>query len=169
MLFIRSELDRLQNPRIEINEAFVFDQELIKDNPRCTEIRDIFVVGQLYYDHHSSKAVVDLSLGGVMIVPCAITLRPVELEVEIQFAEMFSFNPVEADEEGIYIDGEALDLSPYIVGSILADVPLKAVHPDIKEYPKGEGWEVLTEEDYIKQKSQEIDPRLAKLKDFKFE
>lgn len=169
MLFMRSELDHMQTPRIEINEAFVFDQELIKDHPRCTEIRDIFVVGHCYYDHHSSQLIIDLTLEGIMIVPCAITLRPVELEMEIRLEEMFSFDKLEAESEGIYVEGEALDLSPYFVGSILADVPLNVVHPDIKEYPKGEGWEVLTEEDYIKQKSQEIDPRLAKLKDFKID
>ncbi len=169
MLFMRSELDHMQTPRIEINEAFVFNQELIKDHPRCTEIRDIFVVGHCYYDHHSSQLIIDLTLEGIMIVPCAITLRPVELEMEIRLEEMFSFDKLEAESEGIYVEGEALDLSPYIVGSILADVPLKAVHPDIKEYPKGDGWGVLTEEDYIKQKSQEIDPRLAKLKDFKID
>ena len=59
MLFMRSELDQLQTPRIEINEEFVFDQNLIKEHPRCTEIRDIFVVGHIYYDHHSSQTIID--------------------------------------------------------------------------------------------------------------
>ncbi|NLL75547.1 MAG: DUF177 domain-containing protein [Erysipelothrix sp.] len=169
MLFMRSELDQLQTPRIEINEEFVFDQNLIKEHPRCTEIRDIFVVGHIYYDHHSSQTIVDLTINGIMVVPCAISLRPVELDLDIRLEEMFSFEAIETEGEGIYVEGEALDLRPYLIGSILADVPLAVVHPDIKEYPKGDGWEVLTEEDYIKQKSQEIDPRLAKLKDFKFE
>ena len=39
----------------------------------------------------------------------------------------------------------------------------------IKEYPKGNGWEVIREEDYIKSKKDEIDPRLAKLREFKIE
>ncbi|UPU39227.1 DUF177 domain-containing protein [Erysipelothrix sp. Poltava] len=64
---------------------------------------------------------------------------------------------------------KSLDLDPYLLDSILAAVPLKAIHPDLKEYPEGEGWQVMTEEDYTKEKSQEIDPRLAKLKDFKFD
>ena len=53
--------------------------------------------------------------------------------------------------------------------AIFAEVPLKAVHPDLETYPEGDGWVVMTEEDYINEKSQEIDPRLAKLKDFKFD
>ena len=49
------------------------------------------------------------------------------------------------------------------------EVPLKVVKEGIKEYPKGDGWEVVKEEDYTKSKKDDIDPRLAKLKEFKLE
>lgn len=169
MKFRKLELDRMQNPRIDISEEFVLDPDLIEDHPRCLAVRDIFVDGQSYYDHHSSRFMTDLLIEGIMDVPCAITLKPVELAFSFQLDEVFSFVPLGTGEEGVKINGDLLDLVPYIAAAIIAEIPLKVVDPDLDEYPKGSGWEVMTEEDYIKDKSQELDPRLAKLKDFKLD
>ena len=40
---------------------------------------------------------------------------------------------------------------------------------ELTEYPKGDGWLVMSEEDYLEEKSREIDPRLAKLKDIEID
>ncbi|AZK44542.1 DUF177 domain-containing protein [Erysipelothrix piscisicarius] len=169
MKFYRADLDRLKSPRLEIDEEIIIDQDLLKGFSLCTALREIFAVGHGYYDEHTSKLITDLTIEGIMTVPCAITLEPFDIEFSIPIGDVFSFEKLEDDEVGIEIEGEELDLDPYIVDSILAAVPLKAIHPDLKEYPEGDGWQVMTEEDYTKEKSQEIDPRLAKLKDFKFD
>ena len=52
---------------------------------------------------------------------------------------------------------------------IVMEVPLKNCEGRTDTVSKGDGWEVVKEEDYIKEKSKEIDPRLAKLKEFKLE
>lgn len=48
------------------------------------------------------------------------------------------------------------------------EVPHKVVKEGV-EYPKGKGWEVVTEDDFNASKKNAIDPRLAKLKEFKIE
>ena len=58
---------------------------------------------------------------------------------------------------------------PVIFQQILIEIPLKVVKPEIKEYPKGDGWKVIREEDLKAEKEREIDPRLAKLREFKAE
>ena len=50
---------------------------------------------------------------------------------------------------------------------ILMEVPLKVVKEGLIEYPKGNGWEVVRESDQVEERP--IDPRLAKLKDFKLD
>lgn len=169
MIFKKYELDRLGSSYLEIDEPFQADLDMIKDHPRLNELRDIFIDGQVYYDPHSSQLLPQFNIEGVMVVPCSISLKPVEFDFSIPFEDMFSFEPLGQEEEGIEVNGDELDLSPYINDSILTEIPLRMIHPDLEDYPEGEGWEVLTEEDFIKQKSQEIDPRLAKLKDFKIE
>lgn len=47
------------------------------------------------------------------------------------------------------------------------DIPLKVVKPGVIDYPKGDGWEVISEETYQKEKKRNIDPRLSILKDYK--
>ncbi|CAM4281859.1 DUF177 domain-containing protein [Erysipelothrix inopinata] len=172
MIFNRMDLDHLKTPNFEVREAIEIDSEIIENHPRCTALRDIFAVGHMYYDSHSSTLIADISIEGIMTVPCAITLNPFDIDFSTRVSEVFSFDSVdaEAEDEGIIeVDGEELDMTPYIVGAILAEVPLKAIDPNLDEYPKGDGWIVMTEEDYIKEKSQQIDPRLAKLKDFKLD
>ncbi|CAM3613996.1 DUF177 domain-containing protein [Erysipelothrix sp. HDW6B] len=170
MIFVRNDLDKLTSQRIDLDEAVELDPTRLKENPRLLGLRDIFAVGHGYYDSHSSRLILDLRVEGIMTVPCAITLRPFDIEFSVRVDDMFSFDPLGPEDEGIEeVEGETLDLSPYFMDAIFAEVPLKAVHPDLETYPEGDGWVVMTEEDYINEKSQEIDPRLAKLKDFKFD
>ena len=39
-------------------------------------------------------------------------------------------------------------------------------HAVPEEYPSGDGWRIITEEEYQKSQEDRIDPRLAKLKDY---
>lgn len=171
MQFLRNDLDKLTSSRIDIDEPIDIEVTKLVNRNRLIALRDVFVGGHIYYDKYTSHLITDLRIEGIMTVPCAITLNPFDIEFSAKLGEMFSFDEVEdelADTVEL-IDGETLDLTPYLEEVVNAAVPLKAIDPELASYPKGEGWEVLTEEDYIKEKSQEIDPRLAKLKDFKFE
>ena len=103
-----------------------------------------------------------------MIVPCSITLEDVEYDFHTKSLEVFSFDKTE-DEDVHEVKGDVVELLPVIFQLILMEVPLKVVKEGIKEYPKGDGWEVVKEEDYTKSKNDDIDPRLAKLKEFKLE
>lgn len=171
MQFIRNDLDKLSASRLDIEEEVIIDFESLVNRNRIIALRDVFAVGHIYYDTYSTQLVTDLQIEGVMTVPCAITLEPFDLEFSTRLGEMFSFETPDEElaSEIEVVDGEILDLNPYITEVIFAAVPLKAVHPDLEAYPEGSGWKVMTEEDYIKEARQEIDPRLAKLKDFKFE
>ena len=81
---------------------------------------------------------------------------------------MFSFDKTN-DEDVHEVKGDVVELLPVIFQLILMEVPLKVVKKGLKQYPKGDGWEVVKEEDYELSKKDEIDPRLAKLKEFKLE
>ena len=113
-------------------------------------------------------AYADLSITGVMIVPCSITLDDVEVSFHSESEEVFSF--VKCEDADVHeAKGDVVELLPVIFQQILMEIPLKVVKPGIKEYPKGEGWKVIREEDLQEEKEKEIDPRLAKLREFKAE
>ncbi|MBV1708810.1 MAG: DUF177 domain-containing protein [Erysipelothrix sp.] len=82
-------------------------------------------------------------------------------------AEVFSFEKSDNEDEDVeVVKGDVIELFELVYQLILMEAPLKVVKPDLKEYPKGDGWEVIKEEDYVAAKKSEIDPRLAKLKDY---
>ncbi len=102
-----------------------------------------------------------------MILPCSVTNEDVDYAFHTQSLEEFAFEKL-TDEDVHISKGDVVELMPVIFQLILMEIPLKVVKENV-QYPRGKGWEVMKEEDYQKSKKDEIDPRLAKLKEFKTE
>lgn len=82
--------------------------------------------------------------------------------------ETYSFE--ETDEEDTrVVSGEVIDLMDAIIDAILLEVPLEVSDVQEGEYPEGNGWKVYSEAEYQESRKDLIDPRLAKLKQFKSE
>jgi uncharacterized protein len=101
-----------------------------------------------------------------MILPCARTLADVPYEFHIDATELFTLSPYASadDESEIHpVDGELLDLKPYIEENILLDVPFRVFSDDEEvldnAVKQGEGWQVASED----AQQDKIDPRLEKL------
>ena len=166
MKWSKAELNRHGNQDLVIDETLTWERDCFATD-RLRELKNVVVTGSGRYDASSQRLEVDLTISGEMIVPCAVTLEDVEVPFETSSTEIFSFLPVKEDQEEVHVlKDEVLDLRPVIEQLILLEVPLKGVK-DGAQYPKGEGWEVVREEEHRLQKRQEIDPRLAKLKEFK--
>ena len=140
------------------------DQEIFRDDPFLRMLENVDARIVLYYDAlEQLQASIDVT--GDMICPCAITLEDVRVPFEISDETRLSF----IDEEDCYYMENNLDLREFTLSFILPEVPIKVVKNDEIEYPRGDGWRVMTEEAYEDSKKQEIDPRWAKLKEYKFD
>lgn len=168
MKWSRAELLQADKQTIEFDEEIEFNPAAFAKMHQLRGLQDVTVSGNIHYDTTSERVFADLDIEGVMIVPCSITLEDVEYDFHTQSLEVFSFEKTD-DEEVHEVKGDVVELLPVIFQLILLEVPLKVVKDGLKEYPKGDGWEVVKEEDYVKEKKDEIDPRLAKLKEFKLE
>ena len=168
MKIARADLLRAENNTISIDESIRFEPEAFARMHNIRSVPDVHVSGEIHYDVVSERAYADLSITGVMIVPCSITLDDVEVSFHSEREEVFSF--VKCEDADVHeAKGDVVELLPVIFQQILMEIPLKVVKPGIKEYPKGEGWKVIREEDLQEEKEKEIDPRLAKLREFKAE
>ena len=168
MKWSRAELLRAPNATISIDDSLSFEPAVFAKMHQIRGLQDVTVSGNIHYDTESERVLADLDISGVMIVPCSISLEDVEYEFHTKSLEVFSFDKTN-DEDVHELKGDVVELLPVIFQLILMEVPLKVVKEGLKQYPKGDGWEVVKEEDYIKAKSDDIDPRLAKLKEFKLE
>ena len=152
---------------IEFDEELTFDSNAFINFSRLSSLEDCEVSGTLFYDDETDVVEADLHVEGVMICPCAITNEDVEVPFELDSLELFKFSKTK-DENIHPVAGDTLDLYPIIFQLILSEVPIKVVKDNV-EYPKGNDWEILTEAEYEKKLGKEIDPRLAKLKEIKFD
>lgn len=153
------------------NEPFEFDNmvdvsELETMNNDIREIGSVHVFGECTLQ--GEQLIFTFTIKGTMILPCARTLVDVPYPFTIKTDEVFTLSRYygkEEEENEIHpIDGEILDLTPYIKENILLEVPFRVFSDDadaMEHAPaEGEGWTLISEEN----KEKPVDPRLKKLK-----
>ena len=142
---------------IEINDEVIFSEDEIRAADMLG-LSPISVKGQI------SKTSLDdyqliLNIQGKMILPCDITLKPVDYAFDINIDEMLTENSEEISKK-IKKSENTIDILPIVWENILMEIPMRVVSPDASlEKIEGDGWKLVTED------SENINPELAKLKD----
>lgn len=167
MKWAKRDCQRLPLEGEEIQVSLNFTEDEIPAYMNIRRVESCEVKAKLSYDVHSNLLMADLKLKGKMILPCSISFVDVPISFKTTSKLVFSFDPVDEDSDIIMVDGEVLDFKPEILGLIWLEVPVVVISPRIKELPSGDGWEVLTEEEFGRRKEQKIDPRLAKILEYK--
>ncbi len=166
MKWTRTELIDARN-NIDIDEDVEIDDESLKHYDGIIAVKDVHVYGKGYYSDEDDSFYVDMNIEGVMICPDSITNEPIDYPFETSAQETYSFSKGE-DDETRYVDDE-VNLYEAIVDNILLEVPMQISEANEDEFPEGEGWKVYSEKQYQEMKENEIDPRLAILKEYKEE
>lgn len=136
-------------------EIVIPSDELI--NTDIKKISPVKVNGYIY--NNDEQLELNIKITGTMILECARTLKDVEYPFNIDIDELIDEN----SDNSLEIHQNSLDIFPIVWQNILVDVPLRVLAPDAKEeLTQGDGWRLITEDE----KKEEIDPRLAKLKDY---
>lgn len=160
----KHELFALKEQELDFDSEISFPE--IPAQMGIRRLENIQVTGTLFYEKDNDHILAQLQITGTMIVPCAITLDDVDYAFNTSADLVYGFNE-EDDPDVFLIPKDGLDLSEGILNAIWLEKPITLVKPGLKSYPKGEGWEIITEEDYQKSKSSALDPRLAILNDYK--
>ena len=152
----------------EFDEEITFEPQSFSRNGRLRNLQNVRVVGTADYNHDDESLRVEYEVSGTMILPCAITLEDVYRDFTATDTETFSYREVAEDADVTEVRGDIVDLMPSVFTTIMAEVPWIVHKEGIKELPKGQGWEVISEEQ-LRQEDKGIDPRLAKLLQYKSE
>ncbi len=152
----------------------VFDEDLEIDDANFSSssliigVRDVHVDGTGFLDDEGESFDCDYHLSCTMLCPDAITSEVIEVPFETDSHETYSF--VESEDDGVrFVADEVIDLLPAVIETIMLEVPISVTDADENDYPSGDGWRVITEAEYQESQKNRIDPRLAKLKEFKGE
>ena len=141
---------------ILIDEIYSFEQEKLK-NTSILELDSVKVKGKII-NNSLDGLLLNIIVSGTMVLPCALTLKPVPYDFVIEIDE----NLDEMQEEFTKIfknNQKTLDILPIIWENILMEIPMRVVSDDASDViTKGDGWELVTDE-------KKVNSSLAKLKD----
>ncbi len=153
---------------VTFDENVEIDPSEFSGNSRINSAEDVHVEGSGVYDPESERFYVSLYVEGYMYCPDAISGEEIEIPFEAESEEVYSFS--RTDEDGVReVNDDVIELMPAVVDAILLEVPLQMTVLAEDEYPEGDGWKVYSEADYQESRKDQIDPRLAKLKQFDVE
>ena len=136
----------------------------IENNIFITGIKEVKGEIIFYYDDEHDLSI-SYSLKGIMLCPDSISLK--ETEVDFDVSDDTKVVTGEEDDGFYFIDN--LEISEFVSYIIEPEAPIMVENPEEKRYYSGDGWTVLTEEEYNKRSKEEIDPRLAKILEYKEE
>ncbi|MCI1857612.1 MAG: YceD family protein [Sporolactobacillus sp.] len=159
------ELLQHQQEGFAFHEKVLLPLELFRSDPEVRKISAVDVKGVVEFAKGSLTF--HLQISGTMVLPCAVTLVNVDYPFDIGTSETFLLDgandPHPEEDDVHHVDGECIDLTPYLVEAILVEKPIRVVskqaeHADMS----GDGWTLMTE----RTAEEQIDPRLEKLKEF---
>lgn len=123
----------------------------------------VVVTGNDYDDY----LVLNIKIKADVIGVCSYTLEDIPLKVDISTSLSFSF--LEEDEDVIHIDSPIFELDQYILDLIIAEVPLTLVKKGAKLPSSGDGYRVLSEDEYNKEQENKKDSRWSALDDIELD
>lgn len=167
MKFSRKEFSMAKNGIIPIDEWIAVEENDLLHHTQVKSIPEVHVTGTLQFDG-TALVFSNLELEGTMIVLDSISLEDLDVAFETMSQVTYSFDPIEDDDdEIIVVKKNMIDLNPEIFQAILYEAPMSLTRVPRNEYPKGDGWQVISDQDPVDEKP--IDPRWEKLKDFKLD
>lgn len=166
MKFQKIDFQNAKNGVIHIDERISVEENDFLRHTQVKSIPEVHITGTLQFDQ-SSLVFSNLELDGVMIVPDSITLEDLEVTFDTTSQVTYSFEPVDPDEdEIIVVKKDTIDINPEILQAVIYEAPMHITNCPRDQYPKGDGWQVLSDQD---PKEEKIDPRWAKLNEFKLD
>jgi len=129
---------------IEINEEVKIPDNIL-ENSLITNLKDIKLDGELFLDEDDNLNLTG-KLNGTMILKDDITLEPVEYKFETELEEILEKSK------------NILDITDILWQNILVEIPSKVRSTDEDINLEGDGWRVISEEQFQKERNKSNNP-----------
>ncbi len=169
-----AELHRYQDEPLHIQSTFDLNASLTKLFPdTILAVEPVRVDGYVSYD--DGDVTISANVKTTLTVPSSRSLTPVQLPLDFDFTETYIDDRDHLsryeDDDVVFLlkEREFLDFDTALAEIIVEQVPLRVLSADEKAgkpMPKGNDWNVISEDEYqaSKQNTKKVDPRFAKLK-----
>ena len=130
---------------IKIDLTYSFSKEQLEGTD-LLKLDDVKINGIISKDS-MNEYTIDVDVEGVMVLPCAITLEPVDYPFNVKISGNLEEMLEEINENSKKIEN-SIDIFPIIWENILMEIPMKVVSEKAKDIKlEGDGWRLVTEED----------------------
>lgn len=169
------ELNKFRGKSIEFDETLMLKARMQERDAEILDLTPVKVQG--YIKVNETEYVAEFHIETTMTLPSSRSLEPVLYPIDLTISEIYmtpqQYNDQEIplpEEEVLILETDTLDLQTAVEDHLLLSIPLQILTEEEKagkDLPKGNGWEIVTEDDLAEKESSneaaEIDPRLAKL------
>lgn len=154
------DLLRLRNgidSKVIVNEDYSFSKEELAGST-LSSLDDMHVEGEITLNA-LKELYFNLEVTGTMVIPCALTLKPVEVPFDIIIdGDLEEIHEEIEENAGKFIN--SIDILPILWENILMEIPIRVVSEDADITDlSGDGWRVITDEE------ENVNSELSKLKD----
>ena len=160
VIYMIIDLIRLKNDieqSINVDLMYSFNEEYLSQTDLIS-LDNVEIKGKIT-KNSLDDIQIHLTMKGVMVLPCSITLKPVDYPFNIENEQSLD-EILNESGENLKKDENTLDILPIIWENILMEIPMKVVSKDASTSNlKGDGWEFVTGE------RKSTNPGLEKLKD----
>ena len=171
-----NELRKQDNEPTRIQGQIDLESSLTKRSKSILAAGPVTIDGWIITEGEDAF-IVDCNLRVALTVPSTRSLTPVDIDCRARLQETYlapgreaSQEDLDQDELVIQLDSQELDLQKPIEDSIILAIPTKVLTEEEEEkgiFPKGDDWEVMTEEGLKQQRKDQAqeDSPFAALKD----
>ena len=148
--FMKFDITRLNNnidKIIPINETYSFSKEEMRGTD-LIKLDNVKISGELF-KNSLGNIELNVEVEGVMVLPCAITLNPVDFPFNIEICGEIGELTADFEENSTNFQN-TIDILPIIWENILMEIPMRVVSPNLKDSDmniKGDGWTFTTSEE----------------------
>ncbi len=152
---------------IAFEERLALKEGVLARNASILDLDAVVAKGDIKYEDGIFILSYDLSYR--ITLASTRSMQPVEIRESYPVTELFvtaedlaTVEEEETREHFLVVEGGVIDLSESVADNILLNIPLKVLSPEEESeavFPKGKGWQVMTEEHYAKEQAEKKSER----------
>ena len=143
---------------LKVDEVIELSSEQLQE-AKIMETKNLEIKGSISA-YGNNEYYLDLIMSGTIVLPCSVTLKPVDNEISAEITGLYSEMMAEIGENERKVEN-SLDIFPILWENILMEIPIKVTCPEATDLKlSGDGWKLVTEES-----DEKVNSAFDKLKD----
>ena len=147
---MKFDLIRLKNnidKSIPVDITYSFDKEILEGTDLIS-LDNVEINGEII-KNCLGDIELNLNIQGIMILPCAVTLKPVDYPFDIEINGTIEELSQNFEKNDINFEN-TIDILPIIWENILMEIPMRVVSENTDDIKmSGEGWKLITDEEEL--------------------